>query len=66
VLSLFGLIFRGGPAVGALLMGAASEVVGLQAPVAAGTVLGLAASILIWRRRGKIAANLDERPLSPA
>jgi MFS family permease len=66
VLSLFGLIFRGGPAVGALLMGAASEVVGLQAPVAAGTVLGLVASILIWRRRGKIAANLDERPLSPA
>ena len=44
VLSLFGLIFRGGPAVGALVMGAASEVVGLQAPVAAGTIIGLIAS----------------------
>jgi predicted MFS family arabinose efflux permease len=66
VLSLFGLIFRGGPAVGALLMGAASELVGLQAPVAAGTVLGLVAAVLIWRHRAAIAANLGERPLSPA
>jgi predicted MFS family arabinose efflux permease len=64
VLSLFGLIFRGGPAVGALLMGAASELVGLQAPVAAGTIIGLGASVLIWRHRGAIAANLGERPQS--
>ena len=64
VLSLFGLIFRGGPAVGALAMGAASEVVGLQAPVAAGTVIGLIASVLIWRHRGTIARSLGERPLS--
>jgi predicted MFS family arabinose efflux permease len=66
VLSLFGLIFRGGPALGALVMGAASELVGLQAPVAAGTIVGLVASVLIWRHRGAIAANLGERPLSPA
>jgi predicted MFS family arabinose efflux permease len=64
VLSLFGLIFRGGPAVGALVMGAASEIVGLQAPVAAGTIIGLVASILIWRHRGAIAASLGERPQS--
>jgi len=66
VLSLFGLIFRGGPAVGALLMGAASEFVGLQVPVAAGTIIGLIASILIWRHRDAIATNLGDRPLSPA
>jgi predicted MFS family arabinose efflux permease len=66
VLSLFGLIFRGGPAVGALVMGVASEFVGLQAPVAAGTIVGLIAAVLIWRHRGAIAANLGERPLSPA
>jgi predicted MFS family arabinose efflux permease len=66
VLSLFGLIFRGGPALGALLMGAASEFVGLQAPVAAGTIIGLIASVLIWRQRGAIAANLGERLSSPA
>ena len=41
VLSLFGLIFRGGPALGALVMGAASELVGLQAPLAVGALLGL-------------------------
>jgi predicted MFS family arabinose efflux permease len=64
VLSLFGLIFRGGPALGALVMGAASEIVGLQAPVAAGTIVGLIASVLIWRHRGAIAKNLGERPLS--
>jgi predicted MFS family arabinose efflux permease len=64
VLSLFGLIFRGGPALGALLMGAASELSGLQAPVAAGTIIGLIASVLIWRQRGAIARNLGERPLS--
>jgi predicted MFS family arabinose efflux permease len=64
VLSLFGLIFRGGPALGALVMGAASEIVGLQAPVAAGTIVGLIASMLIWRHRGAIAKNLGERPLS--
>jgi predicted MFS family arabinose efflux permease len=64
VLSLFGLIFRGGPAIGALVMGAASEFVGLQVPVAAGTIIGLIAAILIWRHRGAIAANLGERPQS--
>ena len=55
---------RGGPALGALLMGAASEPLGLQAPVAAGTIIGLIASILIWRQRDAIAENLGERPLS--
>ena len=62
VLSLFGLIFRGGPAVGALLMGIASEFVGLQVPLAAGTIVGLIAAILIWRHRGTIAAHLGEGP----
>jgi predicted MFS family arabinose efflux permease len=60
VLSLFGLIFRGGPALGALLMGTASEVVGLQAPLAVGCVIGLLAATLIWRHRASIARNLGE------
>jgi predicted MFS family arabinose efflux permease len=62
VLSLFGLIFRGGPAVGALVMGAASEAIGLQAPLAIGCVIGLLAALAIWRRRAAIARNLDEGP----
>ncbi|MGH6915848.1 MAG: MFS transporter, partial [Geminicoccales bacterium] len=63
LLSLFGLIFRGGPALGALVMGVASEAVGLQAPLAVGTIVGLVAAGLIWRRRASIARSLGERPL---
>lgn len=63
LLSLFGLIFRGGPALGALVMGAASEIVGLQAPLAVGTIIGLVAAVLIWRRRVAIAQSLGEGPL---
>jgi predicted MFS family arabinose efflux permease len=62
VLSLFGLIFRGGPALGALAMGFASEVVGLQVPVAAGALLGIAACVWIWRRRQAIARGLQGVP----
>ena len=58
VLSLFGLIFRGGPALGALAIGAASEAVGLQAPLAAGALVGLAACGLLWRQRQTIARAL--------
>jgi len=62
VLSLFGLIFRGGPALGALAMGFASELVGLQVPVAAGALLGIAACVWIWRRRQAIARGLQGVP----
>jgi predicted MFS family arabinose efflux permease len=58
-LSLFGLIFRGGPALGALIMGAASEALGLQAPLAAGALLGLLAAGLLWRRRAAIGHSLS-------
>ncbi len=58
VLSLFGLIFRGGPALGALIMGAASELVGLQAPLAVGALLGIGACGLLWRQRQAIARSL--------
>ncbi len=36
VLGIYALLFRGGPAFGALVMGAAAEYVGLQDPVLAG------------------------------
>jgi predicted MFS family arabinose efflux permease len=58
VLSLFGLIFRGGPALGALIMGAASEAFGLQAPLAVGALVGLLAAVFLWRRREAIGRNL--------
>jgi predicted MFS family arabinose efflux permease len=59
VLSLYGLIFRGGPALGALAMGAASTRFGLSLPVIAGAgLLGLAAGAVLLRRR-PIARSLE-------
>jgi predicted MFS family arabinose efflux permease len=58
VLSLFGLIFRGGPALGALVIGVASEAFALQAPLAVGALLGLLAAAFLWRRREAIDRHL--------
>jgi predicted MFS family arabinose efflux permease len=58
VLSLFGLIFRGGPALGALVMGATSELFGLQAPLTVGALLDLLAAALLWRRREVIGRSI--------
>lgn len=46
VMSLYGMLFRGAPAVGALVMGAAADHIGLRWPVAVGAVLCL--GIWIW------------------
>jgi len=59
VLSLYGLIFRGGPALGALVMGAASEFVGLRWPLAVGAAVVLAALVWSWGRRHTVAAALE-------
>ena len=59
VLSLYGIIFIGGPAAGALIMGALSEVLGLRLPLAVGTLLALMIWLRIWQRRRAIAAALE-------
>lgn len=59
VLSLYGLIFRGGPALGALGMGFASEWVGLRPPLLAGALITTLFWSVVWRRRGRIAASLE-------
>jgi predicted MFS family arabinose efflux permease len=61
VLSLFGLVFRSGPAIGALVMGVASERVGLRWPLAVGAMIGAAAFAYIWQRRQTIGAALQVR-----
>lgn len=59
ILSLHGLIFRGGLALGALAMGSAAEVLGLRPPVAAGALLVL--GFTLWMRyRMAGLARLDE------
>ena len=59
VLSLWGMITRAAPAMGALAYGAASELVGLQIPVLVGTVLCACMWAYTWRRRAAIAAALE-------
>jgi len=60
VLSLYGLWMRAGPAAGALIMGAASEYVGLRAPVIVGAMLCAAAWLWARVRLGRIRASLEE------
>lgn len=59
VLSLHGIIFRGGPAIGALAMGVAGDAVGLQPPVVVGCAVALAMVSVIWMRRHAISAAVD-------
>ena len=60
VLSLWGMVVRAGPAVGALVYGAASEFVGLQAPVVAGCLLACVAFLWAWTRLPAIEAALEK------
>jgi len=59
VLSLYGVIFRGGPAVGSLVMGALSGPFGLRWPLAVGGLLCLVATALLWRRRRRMSVLLE-------
>lgn len=59
VLSIFGLTFRGVPAVGALLMGAASESIGLRWPLAFGACLVLLVLMLARRRLRDVSGTLE-------
>ncbi len=59
VISLYGVIFRGGPAIGALIMGALSGPFGLRPPVMAGAVLCLVAVAILWRRRRRLIVILE-------
>ena len=52
-MAIFGMIFRGGPALGALIMGTPSSHFGLQAPVACGAVL--CGVFWLWARHHRAA-----------
>ena len=60
VLSLYGLSARAGPAIGALLMGAASEWFGLRIPVVAGGAICILAYLWALKRQRSIAEALGE------
>ncbi len=59
VMGLYGMIGRGVPALGALVMGAASSYVGFRWPVAVGAVLCLLVWVWAHRRRRAMARELE-------
>jgi MFS family permease len=59
VLGIYGIIFRGGPALGALTMGILSEWWGLRWPVAAGAILALGFYAWFSRRLPRMAEALE-------
>ncbi len=61
-LSFWFVLSRGGPNLGALLLGTLSEWFGLGGPFAAGAALCIAASLEAWRRYGKLVRELEEKP----
>jgi len=67
VMALYGMIFRAGPALGAVVMGTASERFGLRLPLAAGATVSCVCWALTLHRKKAIAASLeDAEPTTPA
>lgn len=59
VLSLYGLSFRAGPALGAMIMGVASDAMGLRLPVAIGAALCVLCWLWAYKRRRQMEAVLE-------
>ncbi len=59
VMSLYGMIFRGGPALGALAIGSAAEFVGFPAALAGGGCICLVAWVWLRPRRAKMIPALE-------
>lgn len=62
VMSLYGVIYRGGPALGALAMGSASEVIGLQWAVAGGGIAVAVAWVWMLKYRRTMTPALERPP----
>ncbi len=60
VLSLYGIVFMGGPALGTLIVGGIAEVVGLRYPNIVGALLILLPWLVVWRKRHSIADALRD------
>ena len=66
VMSLYGIIFRAGPATGALVMGGVADLAGLRPPFVAGAVITLAACAVLGGRLLGARRLLEEAPASGA
>jgi len=58
-LSLWGMVGRAGPALGALIYGTLAELAGLQWPVIIGCAVALLACAYAWRRQPQMARALE-------
>jgi MFS family permease len=66
VMALYGMIFRSGPALGAVLVGSASEHFGLRAPLAAGAAVSCVFWLTTRLRHRQIALALEDIPSAEA
>src|SRR6516162_5162347 len=66
IMALYGMIFRAGPALGAVLMGSLSERFGLRLPLAVGALISC--GFWAWTRlkQKRIAKTLETDPAAPA
>jgi MFS family permease len=62
IMALYGMIFRAGPALGAVLMGSLSERFGLRLPLAVGALVSCGFWALTWLRQKRIAETLERDP----
>lgn len=62
VMSLYGVLFRGGPALGALVMGVLAESVGLRATFAVAVALTLIACVWLYRGLPRMERALEAEP----
>ena len=63
VMALYGMIFRAGPALGAVLTGTASVHFGLRLPLAIGATVSILCWALTLNRRKAIVASLEDAAL---
>jgi predicted MFS family arabinose efflux permease len=66
VISIYGLVAQGVPAIGSLIMGGVAEHVGLRPPIAVGALICLALWVWAWRERKPLAAILEADPAHTA
>jgi predicted MFS family arabinose efflux permease len=59
VMSTYGLIMQGVPALGALLMGTVAEHIGLRTPVFIGGAICLGVWLMVWRQRAMMEISLE-------
>ena len=63
VISIYGMVLQGMPALGALAMGTIAEHIGLRIPVFMGGVICMAAWYWAWRRRAALKSSLETEPV---